>query len=875
MLANLRIRLEALVHRRRMDAELDEELRCHLDREIERNVANGMSRDDAIALARRAFGNTSVVTDEARDTMRWRTLEELGQDVSYAMRTFARAPTFVITVVATIGLGLGLLSTAFTIFDSYVLRPNAVRDPNSLYDVSWHDNQGRWNTLTWSQFQTLAARHDVFTESYADMNLQIRLRGTPAIGQLVSGNYFDVLGGTAVLGRTLRHEDSATPGISPVVVISHDTWESMFGGDPGIVGRAVSLNGVPLRIVGVAREGFSGIESVPLQFWAPITMAGRLDPERNPFAAKPSSAVRMVGRLRPGVSSTQAAAAVLASLATATAELPRPHRARDVNLESRATSVPITTDAVDAFLPLAMAFVLVMLIACANVANVMLARGMARQREIGIRLALGAARPRLVRQLLTESVLLSVPSAMAGYLVSRLTITLCLHLIVALAPPAYRAYIRPMPLTADTRVVIFVLLAAVGSAVLFGLVPALQATRPGIVHATRGDFDSHLRPSRLRTILVVSQIAVSALLLICTGVLLRTAQAAGRREFGVRIHNIVVLHLVDHGLSRALDELRTIPGVKQLASASSSPVDGIFRDIRAGTTEAPNEAIKYNLVSSGYFDVMNLPIRAGRTFTADEARGRSPIAIVSVATAERLWPGQSPIGRHIVLAQTVARDGPLARYRDATVIGVVPNARPGWIGISPEVPVVYYPQPLDTQGSSVMAQTATDANDGLAAIEHALEANDSTAIGEAHTLDDALAVQLYPFDMAYWTAALIGGIALLLTLTGVYGVLAYIVAQRTREFGVRLALGANPFELIALVLRHIARLAFVGLAFSLVAALLAARLMSSISYVVDIYDVRGYLLGLGVVLGSCLFAAYMPARRAGSVDPVQALRADS
>ena len=865
------VRLRALVNRRAADGELDEELRYHLERETERNIANGMSPLNARDAARRTMGNLSVAADHARDAWRWQLLEELWQDATYAVRTCRRAPSFVFTVVGTIGLGLGLLVIAFTLFDAYVLRPAAVRDPDSLYDFSWHSRDGQSRTFSWPQYRALGSPAD-FANPFAYVNLIGRMRGHPALGQLVSGNYFQCLGVPAALGRVLQPEDADVPGGSPVVVLSHDTWVSQFGGDSAALGSTVALNGVNLRVVGVMPATFAGLESVPEQFWAPITMIGALNPSRDLFGAKPAAPLRIVGRIPAGVSVDRARAQLLAWLVSATSNEQPMRRAHDVVLVTRRTSIPLTPETMAAFSPLALAFVLVMLIACANIANVMLARGIARQREIGVRLALGAARGRLVRQLLTESALLSVPAAIVGFLVSRGGVWLGVYVMFAATPPAYRPYIRIMPLVPDTRIVIFTMLSGVVAAVLFGLAPALQATRPSVVRATRGDFDSSLRPSKLRSVLVVGQIASSALLLISAAVLLHAARDTTAVSPGIRTRNVVQLQFVDRGRSEAVRALRASPGVTMVAGSERSPLDGLFRDIDVGPAGMPVSRAKFNIVSPDYFATLDLRVIRGRTFTDDEARARAPVAVVSEAMSRALWPAGDAIGQRLVMPSGSATPPGLTPYRDATVVGVVANAVPGFIVGRATTPVVYYPEPVDAAGASVIARTVGDAEASRVAIERVLDSNDSVAVQEVHTLEAALAVQVYPFKISYWIASVIGGVALLLTITGVYGVLSYMVAQRTREFGVRLALGATPAGVIGLALRQLARLGVVGLASGAVLALLASTALASVLDLIDTYSLSGYVIGLGVVFASCLCAAYVPARRAASVNPVEALR---
>ncbi|MGH7619780.1 MAG: FtsX-like permease family protein [Gemmatimonadaceae bacterium] len=878
------VRLNALVFRRRIDAELDEEIRYHLVRETERNIASGMAPAEARRAARRAFGNPTVATEQARDAARWPALEHTRQDVLYALRTFRRAPTFVLTVVATIGLGLGLLATAFTLFDAYVLRPPAVRDPHSLYDTSWHSRDGAWHPFKWSQFVQMSQSRDAFADVYAYMSLVARLGGQPAIGQLVSGNYFDMLGVRAAVGRTLRPGDADVPGNGRAIVLSHDAWEAAFGGDSAVIGTTIVVNAVRLTVVGIAPKGFGGLESVPLEFWIPITMAGALDSTRDVFSAALNVGVRAVGRLRPGESPELAASTLSTLLAPSTADRPPRKQMHDVLLVPRATPIPMSAQTVTVMAPLATAFVLVMLIACMNVANVMLARGMARQREIGIRLSLGAARGRLIRQLLTESVVLSVPAALMGYLVSRVTIDLGLVTMIASVPPEYRAFVRPMALTPDTRIVAFTMLAAVLAAVAFGLAPAIQATRPSVVHATRGDFDSNLRPSRLRAALIVGQITMSVVLLITTGVLVHAAHATERLSPGVRTRNLVVVDMLDRGRARAVDMLRGMRSVRGLASASSAPLDGSYPTFDIGAKPSEPIPARVNVVSSGYFSALDLgPVR-GRAFSKDEAESNAPVAVVSRSAAQRYWPATDPIGQHLYMSNAPRDRDLFTRFPDVVVIGVVPDAAPGWIGLSPTIrrqsgpssspPVVYYPQRLDAAGTTLIARVSTDERTGRAAIDSTLSSTDSIAFTDVHTVQASLGLQRYPFIAAYWVASVVGGIALLLTLIGVYGVLSYVVSQRTREFGVRIALGASPRALVGLVLGHLMRLSLVGAGAGVAIAAAAAAFAGSVLDAVDARDPVGFAIGLGVVLGSCVFAAIVPSRRAAAVNPVDALRAD-
>jgi predicted permease len=869
MLASFLVRLRAMVHRRSADADLDDELRYHLERETERNIANGMSPAEARDAARRAFGNPTVHAESARDAIRWGWLDELAQDVSYALRTFRRAPTFVVGVVATIGLGLGLLTTAFTLFDAYVLRPLAIRDPGSLYESNW--------SLTWTNYQKfIRDGGGVFSDVIGTQHVYTRVRGEPMLGDAVTGNYFDVLGVTPAFGRMIARDDASVPGAGRTMVLNYDTWRSVFGGDTAIVGKTVLVDRTLMTIVGVARRGFGGLGPVPIQFWAPITMEPLND----------STPIKVTGHLRPALGPELAVSRLRAWMIASRppSSLPRivgPSGALRVasfdglKLVPMGTSVALDRDAIMVFAPVAVAFLLVMLTACANVANMMLARGMARQREIGIRLALGASRGRVVRQLLTEALLLSVPCAVVALAVSRVTVRSGVYALFATMPEAFVSRFRMQSLEPDGRVLGFMLVAAVASAIAFGLMPALQSTRASVVRASRGDFDTPFRKSTLRGLLLFGQIAVSVLLLVCAGVLLRAAMVHGQIDVGFRTRNIVQMSVRDSVSTQVLDRIRAEHTVRAIASASSPPLDGGLDGLLVKTSDSTTLAFDVNVVSPDYFSLLELPIVRGRGFSADEGRGSASVAIVTQAAAARLWPGLDPIGREVVMAPTDRKRPRLVPYHRATVIGVAKNTIPGWIGRSSESPVVYYPQPVEARNSVLLVRVTNDASVARATLDRAVSAVDSSAIDDVHTLDEAMAVQIYPYSFSYAIAWFVGGVALLLTIAGVYGVLSYLVAQRTREMGVRMALGASRGSLIALILGSATRLAVIGAAVGGVAALGVSKLFAHSMMFIDVYDPLGYAIGIVVVLAATIAAAYVPARRAATVNPVDALRADS
>ena len=876
MLDRWRVRARALFHAQAMDAELEEELRYHLEAETERNIARGLSPADAALAARRSFGNPTQLREEVRDGWGRRWIEGLVADTRYAWRSFRREPGFAATVIATIALGLGLNTTAFTIFNAYVLRPIAVRDPSSLYQITWHDRRGDHRGFSWRDYQSLRDERVAVSESFAFRSIFTRIDSAPAFGQLVSGNYFSMLGVGAALGRTIVASDAAEPGAAPVVVLSYGAWRRQFGGDSSIVGKSIRIRGHAMQVIGVAREGYGGLGDVPLDFWVPVTMNDVLFDGDGLFGDRQPEALWLVGRLRPEITARQAGAWLMGWLRAHRPDARGGDIPADALLLSRHTSIALSPEFALFFAPIGTAFVLVLLIACANVANMMLARGLARQRELGIRLSLGAARARLVVQLLTESVFLAVPAALVGFAISRLTIDGGVRLMFATLPAELGPYMRIVPLSPDLRVFLFMFVAALGAALLFGLAPALQATRPRIVQATRGHFDTDARPSRLRNGLIIGQVTVCVLLLVCAGILFRGVGRMQALDIGIQTHGVVRLDLREKAgvRPRVLQLLRQLPDVHALAAASDPPFGRRFPTVLAGTGERAAQATFFDFVTSSYFPLFGIPIRRGRTFTADEERTGAPVVIVSEGTARAFWPGRDPIDQ--VLRLTLdSTGGSLRRFRsvrEARVIGVVPNVALGTIIDPLDAPVAYYPTSIEDPATPIVVRVSGQQGLVTRRIDALLAQRIPESVEEIHLLDDYMYGGIYPFRAAYWIAGALGVIALLLTLTGVYGVLSYVVAQRRKELGIRVALGASGSALVGLVLGQSLRLCAVGLAAGLVLALGVARIFAANIVRLSTFEPVAFALGALLVFLSCILAAYIPSRRAGRVDPMEALR---
>jgi predicted permease len=869
---DLFLRIRTLFLRRRVEQELDEELRFHLEMAARKNAAKG---PDAARLARVRFGGIDSVKEDCRTIRGTEMFESTLRDIKYALRGFRRSPLFVLTVVGTISLGLGLNTALFTLFDNFVLRPLPVRDPYSLYQFNWKDRPGHERAFSWKEFEKFSKDNPVFSEVTAMHSYFARAEGRPMLGALVTSNYFHMLGGVAALGRTLIPEDSPAPGREPVIVLSYAAWQNKFGGDPRIIGRKLALRGYPLEVIGVTQEGFGGLDAAPMDYWVPLTMAPLIETGQN-RVGQDNLDFTIVGKLKARVSVGQAEAALVGFARQVTEDRPEAERAAGVVLRSRATAIRLSKQIILVFTPLGVAVGLVLLLACANVANMMLARAMARQREIGIRLSLGAARGRLMRQLLTESLLLAVPAGLAGFLVSRTAVESGLRIMYATLPADMAQMLPPISLPPDIRVFGFMLAVAFASALLFGLAPAIQSTRSDVMLAARGEFTSDVRPMRLRNALVIVQITVCALLLICSGVLIRGESAVRSFDVGFRTHGVIAMVPPEKARTVILERLRRDSTVQAMAAAASIPLTtGILPAVSISAGEgAKTSQAWYNHVSPDFFSLLDIPILEGRNFTEDEARSGAPVAIVSELTARRLWPKDDALGRAIFIrhdARTYFGE-PLPQYSAARVVGVTRNIISCGIPYGPDPPLLYFPATIGKLGLLIRVKGNVD--NARIRLDKELSTLAGEDMEDIHTLDQSFALSVYPFRVGSWLGSLLGGLALLLTLSGIYGVLSYLVSQRTKEIGIRMALGASIGAVTRLVMMQSMRLAVVGIGLGTALALGVSRFLASHLVFVNTFDSLAYAAGGFLVVAAAIGAAYFPSRRAARIDPVTTLRYD-
>ena len=860
-------RLRGLFRRTQLEAELRDELEFHLQMQARKHESAGLSPDEALTRARIEFGNLELVKEDARDVRGTRAIEDVIADVRYAIRGLRRSPGFALAVILTIGIGVGLNASVFTIFDAYVLRPFDVRDPHSLYRLQWLDRSGHVRDFAKRDLDELRVGSPVVADVAAYRTFSARLNTAPATGDAVGANYFRMTGVRPALGRTLLPGDDEVPAI----VLSHSAWRNWFGADSSVVGRTLSVRGSSFRVVGVAQEGFGGFFKKPRDFWIPIGLTPSLDSTRSALAA--DDPLSLLVRLAPGVSSAQGRAFLTTKLQGMTAGLPDSARAVRVFLTSSATPIAPSVGAFLAFAPLAIVFGLILVLACANVANMLLARGLARQRELGTRLALGSGRPRLVRQLLTEAVVLALPAVILGFAIASLGVGMGVRALFATLPADLTAFVRLVPLAPDFRVLGFALVASIGAAFAFGLLPALQTTRMSLADAMRGNF-SAAAPGRLRVALVVGQITVASLLLTIAGILVREAARLGRADTGLRTRDIVSVEVEDRSRSAVLNALSVNRSVDVLAAAVALPLDMRFPTTTVTAADSTRVTVLYNRVSRSYFDLLDIGIVGGRAFTPLEEKAGAAAVVVSESAARTLWPGASPLGRVVHFEFSNRGEDPARRYQDASVVGVARDVVVSSVDAGRDRPVFYFPQSLEVSACCILARVRGDPVAGKRAIDEQLERSVPGGVDRIDLLETFVAGAVYPYRVAYWVAIGLGILALGLTVIGVYGVVGYVANQRTREIGVRIALGARPIDVLGLIMTDSLKQATFGAAAGAVLAMGGGRILASSIQNMPTFDIVAFIGGFSTVVMACLVAALIPSWRAASVDATIALRQD-
>ena len=803
---------------------------------------------------------------------------DAARELRLAGRSLLRSRVFTLVSIATIALGIGATTTVFSLVNALLLRPLPIAEPGRVVAVQETLRGMRSVSMGYSavSYPRYVAYRQASTrifsglaaQRYEEMSLRATGQAQVLTGVVASGNYWEVLGVKPALGRFFTGRDE----MDQLAVISHHLWRTRFGGDPRVIGRTVHLDSRPLAVVGVAPKEFGGtLVGGVADVWVTLGAAG-IAGASEAVNSSPGPSLVLFGRLRPGVEQERASAALKVAAARVPLEEPDA-KVLDVRVEPL-TGVPgdmrMPTAAFMGLLLATAGFVL--LIAGTNVAGMLLARAVARRREMAIRLAVGATGRVLVRQLLAESVLLFLLGGGAGVL---MTVWLT-RVLVAVQPPFSTRV--AFDLRADPRVLGFALALALLTGVGFGLMPALQASRTDVLTGLKdGGTREGTHRGRLRSGLVVGQLALAMLLMLVAGLFGRTLQRALSADPGFVPEGVAVarVDLEPHGYDRArgeafqrrlLERVAAAPGVRSAALADFPPMSG---NVRSEALRVPGKkdeiTVSIDAVDPGYFATLRIPLRAGRVFNAADREGAPPVAVINQTLARRLWPGGSALGRTVRLG-----DGP-----PLEVVGVVANGTYERFGERP-VPFLYRPTAQSySPGVSIMARGERGAGAALEAIRRELQGMDANVAPEqAMPLESLVGISLLPQRLAAFFIGGFGVLGLLLACIGIYGVLAYQVGQRTREIGVRVALGARAGDVVRMVLRHGFKITALGAAIGVLLAAAATRLLSSLLYGVSATDPLTFTAVPVLLLAVALAASWLPARRAARVDPMMALRAE-
>lgn len=799
-------------------------------------------------------------------------------DVRYGLRMLAKSPGFTAVAVLTLSLGIGANSSIFSIINEVFLRPAPlVKDPSRLVALGRSSDGRDWNNFTYRDYLEYRKQNQVFSGLMGYRGADMNLTGGEAQrvnATLVSDNYFTVLGINAFLGRTFLAEEDQTPGSHPVVVISYGLWTGRFGSDRNLVGKSLTLNGHSFTVVGIAPKGFTDIElGESTDVWIPLMMEGVARPL---FPVLNSgdffSSLKVVGRLKPGISFAQAQAE-MSVLAHALEEIDSKTKKQKQVILSPNIRLPDPEWRAEArriVAPLTAAVVLVLLIACANVANLLLARTSARSREIAVRLALGARRIELIRQFLTESILLSLLGGLLGVFVGMI--------LTRLAQAFWDFNSSP-----DGRVLGFTFLISLLTGMIVGFAPALQSSKPDLVPALKdGAPQSGYPGSKLRSLLVILQVALSLVLIVGAGLFVRTLRNRQTIDLGFETKHLLIVPLelrpTGYAESRVrslqrllVERLAALPGVLCVSLAHDPPFPGFLSGPRKIFTEGqesgPGILVDYDEVAPHYFETLGASLVRGRDFADKDRQGSPCVAIISESMAHQVWPGEDPIGKRFRMIRFIS----LSAYQE--VVGVVKDTRYRRLEQKP-TPHVYVPFAQNFQVSAtILIRTAVNPNTLAQGVRQEVVAMDpSLPLPDVRTMADHVSDADSDQKAIAALMSLFGFLALVLASVGVYALMSYAVSQRTHEIGIRMALGAERQDVLKLIIGHALLLALAGIAIGLIAALALTREISSMLYAVSSTDPLTFGFASVLLAAVALSASFFPARRAMRANPMVALR---
>ena len=894
--------IKQVFSRRQIHDDLSEEIQQHLDERADELVRGGMSRDKARAKARREFGNVTLLKQGGREVWQWPLVENLWRDLRYAFRQLRRSPSFTLIAVLSLTLGIGANTAIFSLLDQVLLRTLPVRNPGELVYLY---SEGPWEgDYSADEPGGAAFSYPAFREMQREPTPLVGLAGAHHIpaslafnnqashgyARLVSGNYFELLGVRPAIGRLLTESDDQNPGAGPRAVLGYDYWSSRFGANVAVLNQTMLVNNYPMTIVGVTRKGFlSERQGHPPDIYLPLSMKREVTPGWDGFADPKDAWFTLFGRLKPGVTLEQAEAEIdvvyraqmakiIPLLGTSTGDFLTRFRARKITLKSGPGPRGGLRDFYRKPLLLLMGLTfLVLLISCVNVANLQLARGAVRAREVSARLALGASRMQIVRQFLTESCLLAIAGGVLGILAAHWTI----RAILAAIPPS-RNFLSFLTATIDSRMLLFCLGLSMLTGIVFGLFPALQASRINLAASMKdgaAQISSTGSVSALRKLLVGAQVAVSLLLLISAGLFGQTLLNLKQADLGIRVDHLMTFGVMPHlsqytperslGLAEQLSErLAAIPGVS-LVSAARIPAiaDSTSRSSFTveGSVPGDNPPRAYtNWVGVGYFRTMGMALVAGREFTrADDAASRR-VVVVNETFVERFLPNRNPLGVRI------------DSNGEKQIVGVVSDANYTRIRETPP-PAYYVPlaqhRELD-QFFFYLRTTVQPETIAPTIRREVAEVDPDLPIYRMKTMQAQVEENTFSERILTGLTVTFAGLAMLLAAIGLYGVLAFNLALRTHEIGIRMALGANAAHVRRLVAREVILTLLAGTMVGIAAAAAASRALQAFLYGLKPWDALTYGAAVAILWFVALAVAFIPTRRATRIQPMVALRHD-
>ncbi len=867
--------------RNHWDRERSREIESYLEMETDENIARGVPPEEATYAARRKLGNATRIREEVYRMNSIAFFETLWKDLCYAGRMLRKNPGFTALAILSLALGIGGNAAMFSIVSAVLVRPLPYRDPGRLIDVPYYYPPGAFVAMRqWSRTMELSAVSPGIPLNLTGQGEAVRLTGNA-----VSANFFSVLGVGAELGRTFR-EGENRPGQDSLVVLSHALWLSKFGGDPGIVGSMIALGGIGRRVVGIMAPGFAFPDSTA-QFWIPL----RLDP-RDMESYWNVNFMPMIARLKPGATLQEAKSEIRSMTTRVRLLFPYP-MGHDYNAD--ATVIPLQASLVQGvrsrLIILQCAIGLVLLIACVNVASLLLARATTRQKEMALRAALGAAPGRIVRQLLTESVALALAGGALG---------------VALAFGAFSVLKFLLPANTANwtdvhmgwQMLVFISALSIVTGLAFGLAPAVSAKKIDLAGTmkTGGQRTAVGGGVRLRSALIAGEVALAVVLAVSAGLLIKSLWLLTNVNPGFRPQHILTLRVSPNQslcqqraacialYDQLIERTEEVAGVTGVAAANAIPLEMLQTAYAPVNLEDHPLNPKQNVspllgafaITPGYFRVLQIPVVAGRAFSDADNEKSAPVVIVSASTARRYWPGQNPIGKHLrpvwdTAWKTVV--GVAADVRQYDMTGRAPNYLDG---------VFYMPYPQSTNSQqqlpvsmTLIVRTVADPAEIAGRVRELVqELNPNVPVSEIRTMKSLLTESTQQSHSMMWLFVSFAGVALFLAAIGSYGVVSYSTAQRTFEIGMRMTLGATKSNIFAMVLRQSLRLVLAGLVIGIAASLALARTLSSFLYGVTAADPTTYLAVCALLVVIAVIAGFVPARRATRVDPLTALRTE-